>query len=59
MRVVREEENEDLVKNKGKFFMHEKFQIVILSTYESDEQCIKFCEGIPGVENMAKFIIKS
>ena len=42
MKVVKEDENHDLLMNKNKFFMTESFQIIFLKTYTDDED-IKNC----------------
>ena len=42
MKVVKEDENHDLLMNKNKFFMTDSFQIIYLKTYTDDED-IKNC----------------
>ena len=57
MKVVKEEENEDLLKNKGKYSMHDNFQMIYLATYQSNEDAEAILRNIPHSEKMAKFII--
>mmetsp|Transcript_15608 Transcript_15608/g.26371 ORF Transcript_15608/g.26371 Transcript_15608/m.26371 type:complete len:179 (+) Transcript_15608:66-602(+) len=47
MKVVKEEENEDLLKQKGRYFMNDNFQMIILASYHSDEDCEELVKLIP------------
>ena len=39
MNVVKDSEDYDEQKTPGKYFMNDNFQIVILATYQSEEDC--------------------
>ena len=59
MQIVKEDENHDLLQNMDRFEMNdEKFQLILLATYESDAHCEKVLSGIPFVDKMAKYVIE-
>ncbi len=47
MKVVKEEEDHDLLGNKKMFCMREKFQMVVLATYQNDEELVRVTNNIP------------
>lgn len=48
MRIVREHENEDFEGNKGNFELREDmFNIVILFSYTTDQDLVRFTKGLP------------
>ena len=58
MQVVKPEENHDLLMNEGKYSMHEKFMIIVLATYQSEEDTQKLMDGLPHVDQFVKYIVK-
>jgi hypothetical protein len=58
MKVVRENENYDLLGNKKLYSMHDKFQMCILATYESDDQIVRLTKKIPHVGEFEKLIVE-
>mmetsp|Transcript_2045 Transcript_2045/g.3061 ORF Transcript_2045/g.3061 Transcript_2045/m.3061 type:complete len:106 (-) Transcript_2045:7-324(-) len=57
MKVVKEEENHDMLKNKGKYYMEDNFQMIVLASWQNPEDAKLLMDGIPHVEDMAKYII--
>ena len=47
MKIVKEEEDHDLLGNKKMYSMRDKFQMVILATYTTDEHLVKVIKNIP------------
>jgi len=56
MKVVKPEENVDLIGNKKCYMMNEKFQMVFLYRYTSDEDMVRIVDNIPNSDQM-RFII--
>ena len=52
MKIVKEEENFDLIGNRPFFFQNENFHITFLAKYVSDEKCEKLKKLIPHSEDM-------
>ena len=57
MKVVKDEENYDLLGNKKMYSMNEKFQLVVLSTYQSDADLAKLLRRVPNSDKMNKLLI--
>ncbi len=47
MKIVRPEEDHDLLNNKKCFVMNAEFQIAILATYTTNEEILNLCSRIP------------
>jgi hypothetical protein len=45
MSIVRPEEDNDLMGSPG-FNLSEKWQLALLSLYQSDEKCVEFLESL-------------
>ena len=58
MKIVKDEENYDLLGNKKMYYLMEKFQICILALYESDEQIFRITNKIPNSDLMVRLIIE-
>ena len=58
MKVVKEDENVDLLGNKKMYCIRDKFQLCILSTYTTDEMICRVCDAIPNSEQFSKLIIE-
>ena len=56
MKVVKEEENVDLLGNKKCYVMNEKFMMVFLYRYTSDEDMVRIIDNIPNSDQM-RFLI--
>ena len=56
MKIVKPEENVDLIGNKKCYMMNEKFQMVFLYRYTSDEDMVRIVDNIPNSDQM-RFII--
>jgi len=57
MKVVKEEEDHDLIGNKKMYEMRDKFQMCILATYHDDEQLVRVTKNIPHSEEFVRLII--
>ena len=57
MKIVKEEENLDLVGNKKLYSMHHKFQLCVLALYDSDEQILKLCKKVPMSDEFVRIIV--
>ena len=61
MQVVKTDENHDMLLQKGKYFMHDNFQMIILGTHKPGEQSeadVKsLLECIPFSDKMAKYLV--
>ena len=57
MKVVKESENHDVLLNKGKYSMHDNFQMIYLATFQGKEETKRILEGIPHSKKMAKYIV--
>lgn len=55
--VVREEENKGF-EGDDKFDMQEKFNMVLLCAYDTDEQLYKVTKSIPNWDDYSMFIVK-
>ena len=58
MKVVREEEDHDLLGNKKMYGMREKFQMCILATYQNDEELVRVTNNIPNSEEFVRLIVE-
>jgi hypothetical protein len=58
MKVVKKEENVDLVGNKKCYHMKPDFTMVMLHKYTSDEAVYKFCRLIPHSKDFARLIVE-
>ena len=47
MKIVKDEENVDLIGNKKCYVMNEKFQMVFLYKYTTDEDMVRIVDNIP------------
>lgn len=47
MKVVKEEEDHDLLGNKKMYTLLPKFQMCILATYDTDEHICQVCDAVP------------
>ena len=56
MKVVKPEENVDLLGNKKCFMINEKFMMVFLYRYTTDEDMVRIVQSIPNSDQM-RFII--
>ena len=56
MKIVKPEENVDLIGNKKCYTMNEKFTMVFLYKYTSDEDMVRIIDNIPNSE-MMRFLI--
>jgi hypothetical protein len=53
MSIVRPEEDNDLMGSPG-FNLSEKWQLALLSLYQSDEKCVEFLESLALVTDVSK-----
>lgn len=58
MKVVKKEENHDLLGNKNCYSMNDNFTMVFLSKYTSDANMIKVLDSIPNSDKMELIIIE-
>ena len=58
MCVVKQDENHDLAKTKGQYFMNDNFQFCILANYVSDDDVIETLAKIPNADQFEKIIIQ-
>lgn len=56
MKVVKDEENYDLIGNKKCYTMNENFMMVFLYRYTTDEDMVRIVDNIPNSDQM-RFII--
>jgi len=56
MKIVKPEENVDLIGNKKCYIMNEKFTMVFLYKYTSDEDMVRIVDNIPNSDQM-RFLI--
>lgn len=56
MKIVKPEENVDLIGNKKCYVMNEKFTMVFLYRYTTDEDMVRIVDNIPNSE-MMRFLI--
>ena len=57
MSVVKSEEDHDVNNNRGQYFMHDFFQIVVLATYQGEQDAKKIVDLFPHAAKMAKYMI--
>ena len=57
MKVVKRNEDYDLLQNKNMFHMKEDFIVCFLSVYRSDEEMMKVYENIPHADEMQVLIV--
>ena len=57
MKMVRDEENKNVLGDKDCFMMHENFNIVFVAKYKDDATCQTVIDNIPHSDLMAKFYI--
>ena len=58
MKIVRKEENKDIMGGEGNYMFNDKWQLCIIVTYKNDEDCIEMLDKIPHSDKMMKFIIE-
>lgn len=58
MKIVTEEENVGLEGEKNAYDMREKWNLVLLAQYTSDEELLQVTKLIPNWEEYAKFIVQ-
>ena len=58
MKVVREDEDHDLLGNKKMYVMRDKFTIAVLSLYDTDERIVDVCNAVPNSEDFVRLIIE-
>ena len=58
MKIVREDENKNIMGDSGTFMIHPDFRICILAKYRSDEDCQEFLGKVPHSADMLKFFIE-
>ena len=58
LKIVKKEENFDLMNNKNCYIMGPEFEIVLLHKYNSDEEVYKFCRMVPHSEDMHRIIVE-
>ena len=57
IKIVKPNENHDLLQNKNMFTMKEDFSVCFLSVYRSDEDMLRVYENIPHSDQMQVFIV--
>ena len=56
MKIVKEEENKDMLEKPGQFVMRDDFTMVFLARYESDQAMVDVFNNIPHSEMMQVLI---
>ena len=59
MTIVKPDEDHDIHKVKGQYFMHDNYQLIVLVSYSSDSDALEQLKGIPNGDQFDKYIITS
>ncbi len=58
MKVVKEDENHDLLGNKKMYVCRDKFQLCVLATYDSEQHICQVVDAVPNSEDFVRLIIE-
>uniref|UniRef100_A0A7S3FUN3 Uncharacterized protein n=1 Tax=Strombidium rassoulzadegani TaxID=1082188 RepID=A0A7S3FUN3_9SPIT len=57
-KLLKDDENFNMLGDKGLFYMNEEFRLCILAKYKNEEDCKQLLDCIPDSENFLKFIVE-